>query len=158
MSYHIVDSATKINDFEKEHSKKPMVVWYYADWCGHCTDMEPAWNDYKDKCKNLKVSLAKVNADIIKYLKKDPEVRGFPTIEFHNKGQKTAEFNENRNSEDLLNFTKKNLKLVQSEKPKKSKRRKSNSNIKPTKKRKSNKQKLKRKSNKKSKKPRRKTM
>ena len=61
MSYHIVDSATKINNFEEEHSKKPMVIWYYADWCGHCTDMEPAWNDYKDKCKNLKVSLAKVN-------------------------------------------------------------------------------------------------
>ena len=156
MSYHIVDSATKVNNFEEEHSKKPMVIWYYADWCGHCTEMEPAWNDYKDKCKNLKISLAKVNADIIKYLKKDPEVRGFPTIEFHNKGTKQAEFNDNRSSEELLNFTKKNLNLVNKEKPKKSKRRKSNNSMKSTKKKKINKKN--KKSAKKRKRPRRKTM
>ena len=54
MSYHIVDSATKVNNFEEEHSKKPMVIWYYADWCGHCVKTKPIWKKLEEQHPTIK--------------------------------------------------------------------------------------------------------
>ncbi len=50
--------------FEKEvlKSKKPVVVDFYADWCGPCTMMAPAF-DEASKDMNGKVTFVKVNVD-----------------------------------------------------------------------------------------------
>ena len=121
--YYIVDNLSAVKKFERNYTKKPMVIWFYATWCGHCNDMEPAWDEYVNNSKNMKVDVAKINSDYIKYLKKEPEIQGFPSIEFHNKGNKTAEFKNNRTPEELLNFTKNNLKLIKSKKTRKSSRK-----------------------------------
>ena len=124
----VVDNESKIPEFERLRNKGPVIVWYYADWCGHCRDMEPAWEHFKKKCKDVKVSLAKINSDAVKHLKKDPEVQGYPTIQFHNNGKKQSEFNSDRTPEELLKFTLDNMKNIK--KSKKKKRRKSTSNSK----------------------------
>ena len=121
----VVDNQSKIGEFETLRKKGPVVVWYYADWCGHCTDFDPAWSEYTNRCSNnnMKITNAKVNHDIIQDLSYSPEVQGYPTIQFHNKGKNLSEFNKSRNAEELLKFAKGNLKNLP--KPKRKSKRKS---------------------------------
>lgn len=126
--YYDIRTHSDVKKYEKHASGKPLIIWYYADWCGHCKDMEPAWEHFKKKCKDVKISLAKINSDAVKHLKKDPEVQGYPTIQFHNNGKKQSEFNSDRTPEELLKFTLDNMKNIK--KSKKKKRRKSTSNSK----------------------------
>lgn len=129
----VVDSESKIPEFERLRNKGPVIVWYYADWCGHCTDFDPAWNEYTNKCSNNKINIsnAKVNHNIIEKLSYSPEVQGYPTIQFHHKGKNLSEFNENRTPEELMKFAKGNLKNIpkskKASKKKSKKRRRSSS-------------------------------
>ena len=113
MNYSVID-ISNIKEFEKNRTSGPMVIWYYADWCGHCTDFEPEWEKYKHLCnKKLNINTAKVNNDIIDKLSYNPEISSFPTIEFHNNGKRYSEFiDRKRTSDELINFTKENLKTL----------------------------------------------
>ena len=123
----VVDAESKIPEFERLRKKGPVIVWYYADWCGHCTDFDPAWNEYTNSCNNnkMKISNVKVNHDIIQKLSYSPEVQGYPTIQFHHKGKNLSEFNQNRTPEELMKFAKGNLKNLPKPKRKSKKRKRS---------------------------------
>ena len=104
---YIVDDSSKISDFQKARLSGPIVIWYYADWCGHCTRMKDEWETYSSDCKTKGINVAKVKDEIIQYLNYEANISGYPTIEFHNKGKKESNYpgDFERTSEKLMEFT-----------------------------------------------------
>ena len=92
--------------------QKAVLTWYMADWCGHCKNMKPVWEEFAKKVDASKVELKVV---------KDGEagakeaiaaagVDGFPTIHFQKAGEtKPIVYNGARTVEGLMEFVQKNL-------------------------------------------------
>jgi len=63
-------------------SDKPKMVFYYADWCGHCTHTKPEWKKLEEAYENDdKVSIEKVNEqNMSNEDKRKLKIEGYPTI------------------------------------------------------------------------------
>ena len=63
-------------------SNKPKMVFYYADWCGHCTHTKPEWKKLEDAYENdNNVSIEKVNEqNMSNEDKRKLKIEGYPTI------------------------------------------------------------------------------
>ena len=57
----------------------PVLVDFYADWCGPCQVMGPVLKDVKDELKD-KVSVIKINVDNNPEIARKDQVRGIPTF------------------------------------------------------------------------------
>ena len=97
-----------------------MLIFAYADWCGHCQNFKPIWNQFKTKYAKI-LDIREVNADKDKAVIQNMGVRGFPTIVMLHNGTK-HEFEGPRTVQGLENFvknvvnshTKENLKNLRS--------------------------------------------
>jgi thiol-disulfide isomerase/thioredoxin len=65
-----------------KNSSKKRMVFYYADWCGHCTNTKPEWQKLEDMYKNDdSVSIEKVNEESMSNQDKSSlKIEGYPTI------------------------------------------------------------------------------
>ena len=70
---------------------------YYAEWCGHCKNFKPEWENLKAALDDLGVSHNEYEDDMNKEEIKAAQVEGFPTIrikvdknEFDYSGPRTA--------------------------------------------------------------------
>src|SRR5215831_5675434 len=75
-------------DFEREvlRSEQPVLVDFYADWCGPCKTMEPdvvaLAHELKDKAK-----VVKVNVDRSKILAQRLRIQSIPTVMVFHQGR-----------------------------------------------------------------------
>lgn len=70
---------------------KPMIVWFYTDWCGYCQKFAPTFKKLsKDKEIQEKFAIAYVNAENPnnKEIVEEFDVEGFPTLYFVNGDKK----------------------------------------------------------------------
>jgi len=80
--------AVNDTDFENEvlQSDKPVVVDFWAEWCGPCKQLSPVVdelaNDMKDSIKVVKVNIDEAPEAPTKY-----GVRGVPTLMIFKNGQ-----------------------------------------------------------------------
>ena len=98
----------RVENFEQ---KKATLVWYKADWCGHCNRMKNDWAEVEAKVDKSKVDV-KVVKDTDKGADKilqEKGVQGFPTIHLEKDG-KTIPYEGPRTSKDILAFVDKQLK------------------------------------------------
>jgi len=99
-----------VKNFNDSIKNDSWLVWYYADWCGHCKAMENEWENLESKCdKNKRLNIAKVNDQYISQLEKNPNVRGFPTIKLYSNGNEVKDYDGERNSNSFLKFLKSNV-------------------------------------------------
>jgi thiol-disulfide isomerase/thioredoxin len=122
----------------------------YADWCGHCNALKPAWNQLKAHIKNTHEIIEIESSDptldehvsmINQRLKRDSDalvVRGFPTI-FKIDENNLSYYNGDRSIDDMLQFFAPNkkggakkLKLKKHKRTKKSRTVKKKGSRKPT--------------------------
>lgn len=82
--------------------KKPMIVLFYADWCGFCVRFMPI---YEELYKNHKdqFNFVKVNVEDEKYIDavKKYEISAFPTVFMVNTKKDTREHLKNENFGDM---------------------------------------------------------
>ncbi|WP_179376316.1 thioredoxin [Winogradskyella wichelsiae] len=58
---------------------KPVLVDFFADWCGPCKTLGPILKQVKDELED-KVSIIKINVDKNEALASKYQVRGVPTM------------------------------------------------------------------------------
>ena len=68
------------------NSDKPVLVDFYADWCGPCKQMPPILKDVKTTLKE-NVRIIKVNVDKNPFIATKYQIRNIPTIIIFKNGQ-----------------------------------------------------------------------
>ena len=100
MSVHHI---TKEN-FEQEilNSEKPVVLDFWADWCGPCNQLTPIIEELAAAHPELKV--AKVHVDQQRELAKQHKVFSIPTLVIYKDGQITARSTGVRPASEILDL------------------------------------------------------
>jgi len=80
---HVTDST-----FEDEvlKSKRPIMVDYWAEWCGPCKAIAPVLEEIADKY-NGKLTIAKMDVDQNQETPQKYAVRGIPTLMIFKNGE-----------------------------------------------------------------------
>lgn len=68
------------------NSNKPVLIDFYADWCGPCKMLAPILKDAKDELGEA-VSIFKIDVDKNQELANKFQVRGVPTMLLFKKGK-----------------------------------------------------------------------
>lgn len=96
-----IDSAS----FESEvlKSELPVVVDFYADWCGPCKRMEPILSKVSEEFAG-KVKVVKLNSDDNQQVAVNYQVRGLPTLILFRGGKEVDRKLGLQSEQDLKNL------------------------------------------------------
>ena len=126
MPFLSVNNNSEANVFNNNTKKGVWLVWYYADWCGHCVNMKPEWEKLEKSCEsNNNLNIAKVNSNNMSEINSNmnQNIQGYPTIRLFNNSNLKEEYNGERSFESLLNFLKNNSKVPNKNSSRKSRSR-----------------------------------
>lgn len=108
-----------LKDFKNNGNRGTWFVKYSADWCGHCQDLQPTWEEFT---KTQQQTLEKKGVKVVSVSDKEiasvknklggQEIRSFPTLHLVKDGQVT-EFNKERTMEGLTSFIEEHVKTRQ---------------------------------------------
>lgn len=82
---HHIQSASEL-DTIIQHSPQPVVVDYWAPWCGPCKALNPILESAADELGDEAI-IAKVNIDEHPQLARKNDVGSIPTLFYFNKGR-----------------------------------------------------------------------
>ncbi len=102
---HVSDS-----DFDKEvlKSNTPVLVDFYADWCGPCKKMSPIIEEISKEMKG-KLKVVKLNTDENTKTAKAYEITGIPAMFLFKKGQVVEKLVGLRPKEQVISAISKHL-------------------------------------------------
>ena len=85
--------------------KKPILVMFYAPWCGHCKRMKPEFASAATKLKGRAVLMG-MNVDTPKayQIRTDYNISGFPTVLYFEDGEKLYDFWDERTEEGIVRW------------------------------------------------------
>ena len=103
-----------INNFNKMVMKEGQktIVKYYADWCGHCKELNRKWPKIVNNVRKSKGNgiLASVPEHMIHKLHCSKSIEGYPTIRYMVSGEKKGlDYNGIREVKELTRYIKKKL-------------------------------------------------
>ena len=106
-----IDNMNSLKNLNSHLKDKDFAMWFYANWCGHCKEMESEWANVEQQCKRKNINVVKVRDDY-KHLVNGglgENVMGFPKIIMVSKGKEVAEHQGMRNSNEIMNTILKHL-------------------------------------------------
>ena len=86
-------------------SDKPVLVDFFATWCGPCKTLAPILKEVKDELGE-KVSILKIDVDKNEALAAHYQVRGVPTLMLFKNGQQLWRTSGVLSKKDLVNTIK----------------------------------------------------
>ena len=89
-------------------SDKPVVVDFWAEWCGPCKKLSPIREEVADELAG-QVTIAKVNVDEERNLGAMFQIMSIPNVLIFNHGEKVDEFVGLRSKDDIVAQVKKQL-------------------------------------------------
>ncbi|WGZ96305.1 MAG: thioredoxin domain-containing protein [Candidatus Thiothrix putei] len=116
-SYSFIFNINGIADFEervlKASLRNPVLVDFWADWCGPCLFLDPVLKAVIPEYHG-KVLLAKIDTDEDENMKLAGrnQVRGFPTVILFEQGQEVARFSSARTKPFLREFIDTNSQML----------------------------------------------
>ena len=102
-------SDNQFERFELGNDSSPAIVFFYANWCGHCNKMKDEWNKFENEYNGKNgIKVIKIENEEDKSLMKLHGVNGFPTIKYCPNGvynkDGTVDFDSPRTYASLVNF------------------------------------------------------
>lgn len=91
--------------FPNHIAKGTHFVKFYAPWCGHCKRLAPVWQELADNLKsNEKITIAKVDCTAHGAICDKYGVRGYPTLQFFQDGDRVEDYSGGRTLADLMKY------------------------------------------------------
>jgi len=82
----------------------PIMVEFFAPWCGHCKALAPEWEKAATNLKGV-LPLGKVDCTVHQQLCSKYDVKGYPTIKcFSEKGKKVVDYQQARQASAIVRF------------------------------------------------------
>ena len=99
----IMELKLNSENFEKEvlNSEKPVLVDFYADWCGPCKMMAPVVEELAGELQG-KAKVGKINVDENQELAMEYNVMSIPTLVIFKEGKESKRFVGVRDKNELL--------------------------------------------------------
>lgn len=100
--------------FEADVNGGKKLVWFYANWCGHCKSMAEGWDNAcakvnkENKTKMVKINVGENNNDQKKIVDKY-KITGYPTILVLDNGKIVNTYEGERNENSFISYVNKNL-------------------------------------------------
>ncbi|SEA60817.1 putative thioredoxin [Thiothrix caldifontis] len=116
-TYSFIFDINGIADFEervlKASLRNPVLVDFWADWCGPCLFLDPVLKTVIPEYHG-KVLLAKIDTDEDENMKLAGrnQVRGFPTVILFEQGQEVARFSSARTKPFVREFIDTNSQML----------------------------------------------
>lgn len=109
MSEHVAQVLDSTFEQEVLKSEKPVLVDFWAEWCGPCKMITPVLNEvagtYQEKLKTVKVDVDKNSSTPTKY-----GIRGIPTLLLFQNGEVIATHVGALSKSQLISFIEPHLK------------------------------------------------
>ena len=101
--------AFEVENLEQEvgDGELPKLIFFGADWCGHCQKFYPTWdkmssnNEHKKKVKFLKVNCTDNDDEHVQNAMKKYNVKGFPTLIVY-RNNKSEEYSGPRSEDSIM--------------------------------------------------------
>ncbi|CAO3654537.1 unnamed protein product [Mucor hiemalis] len=105
-----VEATTQTFESLVTKADHPVIVDFYADWCGPCKMLGPLLT--KSVAANANVTLVKINVDDNQEIARDYQIAALPTVSAFNKGEIVDSFVGMRNGPQVEQFVKKHADLA----------------------------------------------
>lgn len=107
--YYFSKEGFEVENLEEEvkEGDLPKLIFFGADWCGHCQNFYPTWdkmssnNEYENKVKFLKVNCTDNEDENVQNAMKKYNVKGFPTLIIY-RNNKSEEYTGPREEESIM--------------------------------------------------------
>lgn len=107
MKFIDVKDSAEVKRYNKIVKSKPIIVLFYAEWCGHCKNLAPEWEEFEKYIMNKNgnnIEVSKVNSDYINSVDGHRSIMGYPTISHLYKGEHKKDFEGPRTKDGLIEF------------------------------------------------------
>ena len=107
--------TTSPQSFSSDVGSGQKLVWFYADWCGHCKSMHSEWDsaanevNSDDSVKMMKVDCGNTKKADHRQLSRKYNVTGYPTIMLLDNGEAVSEYKDGRSQTDFVSYVRENM-------------------------------------------------